>query len=379
MYGLPQAGILAQRELVRHLATHGYRPCANTVCLFEHVSRPIMFTLVVDDFGIKYSDRADLDHFLAALRTRYDIKTAIEGDTFTYNGYTINFDYTARTCNLSMPGYIDKALARFNVAQPTTAVDSPMLYTAPDYGQKSQLATADHTALLDAAGTKHVQEIVGVLLYYARAVDPTMLCAVSKIGSAQAKPTRAVLHAARHILEYAACHPNASITYRESDMRLITHSDASYLSETQARSRAGGFHFLGTNAAADDQPINGGITCTSSIIPAICSSATEAEYAALFINACDAEGLRLQLHDLHFPQDASPLISDNKCAVGIGNSTVKIRRTKAMDMRWHWVRDRIRQKHFTVSWYPGKDNLADFFTKAHPATHHRDMRNYYVG
>jgi hypothetical protein len=181
-----------------------------------------------------------------------------------------------------------------------------------------------------------------------------------------------------HLLRYAACHPNASITYHASDMRLITHSDASYLSETKARSRAGGFHFLGTNAPPDTQYVNGAIHAISSIIPAVTSSATEAEYAALFLNAVDAEGIRLQLSDLGFPQGATPLISDNKCAVGIGNSTVKIRRTKAMDMRWHWVRDRIRQEHFTLTWYPGVDNLADFFTKSHPAIHHNAMRQYYV-
>jgi hypothetical protein len=332
----------------------------------------------VVDFGIKYTDSADLEHFFAALRDRYDIKTCCEGSRFKYIGYTFDFDYDGESRTVSMPGYIAKALRRFKVDTPTCQVDSPMTYTPGPYGAQSQLATVDDTDLLDAADTKFIQEVVGVLLYYARAIDPTMLCAVSKISSAQARPTRAVLHDTEHLLHYAASHPDAHITYYASDMRLISHSDASYLSETRARSRAGGFHFLGTNAPPHEQLINGAINCISCIIPAVTSSATEAEYAALFLNAIDAEGIRLQLSDLGYPQGPSPLISDNKCAVGIGNSTVKIRRTKAMDMRWHWVRDRIRQNHFTLSWYPGVDNLADFFTKAHPASHHNAMRKYYV-
>jgi hypothetical protein len=64
--------------------------------------------------------------------------------------------------------------------------------------------------------------------------------------------------------------------------------------------------------------------------------------------------------------------------VGVANKTVKQRRSKAIDMRYHWIRDRVTQGHFTVTWRPGKTNLADFFTKAHPASHQREMRQYFV-
>jgi hypothetical protein len=378
MYGLPQAGILSQERLFKHLAKHGYHPCPHTPCLFAHETRDFQCTLVVDDFAMKYGDQTDRDHFLSSLREQYDVTTDSGGDTFKYIGYTIAFDRNARTCSLTMPDYIPRALQRFHVSPSAKPVDTPIAYVAPDYGQRSQLATHDVTAPLDAKQTKFIQEVVGVLLFYARAVDPTMLCAISKISSAQAKRTTAVLRATENLLLYAASHPTATVTYHASDMRLISHSDASYLSESGARSRAGGIHFLGNHGPAHEQLINGAVSCLSSIIPAVTSSAAESEYAALFLNATDATGLRTQLADMGYPQDASPIIVDNKCAVGIANTTVKIKRTKAIDMRWHWVRDRVRQGHFTVEWHPGRDNLADFFTKAHPATHHRAMRHYYV-
>jgi len=56
MYGLPQAGILANNELVPHLAAAGYHQCTHTHGLFKHTTRPIMFALVVDDFGTGYSN-----------------------------------------------------------------------------------------------------------------------------------------------------------------------------------------------------------------------------------------------------------------------------------------------------------------------------------
>jgi hypothetical protein len=61
------------------------------------------------------------------------------------------------------------------------------------------------------------------------------------------------------------------------------------------------------------------------------------------------------------------------------NRKVKQQRSKAMDMRFYWVQDRIDQGHFRVYWAPGRTNLADFFTKHHPPHHHRIMRPIVLG
>jgi hypothetical protein len=66
MYGLPQAGILAFNQLKNHLATHDYAPCTHTPGIWTHSTRDITFSLVVDDFGIKYTNRDDAIHLLAA-------------------------------------------------------------------------------------------------------------------------------------------------------------------------------------------------------------------------------------------------------------------------------------------------------------------------
>jgi hypothetical protein len=53
IYGLPQAGKVAQERLLAHLATHDYHPVPNTSCMIKHEYRDITFALVIDDFGIK--------------------------------------------------------------------------------------------------------------------------------------------------------------------------------------------------------------------------------------------------------------------------------------------------------------------------------------
>jgi hypothetical protein len=153
-------------------------------------------------------------------------------------------------------------------------------------------------------------------------------------------------------------------------------SDASYHSERGARSRAGGILYFGLDPATGS--INGAIDHMSMIIPTVCASAAEAEYAALFLICREATNARNILTDLGYPQDSTEVICDNLCAVGIVNDDVKLKRSKAIDMRYHWIRDQVRQGKFTVTWEKGSTNLADFHTKAHPVHHFSTMRRTFV-
>ena len=108
------------------------------------------------------------------------------------------------------------------------------------------------------------------------------------------------------------------------------------------------------------------------------SSAAEAEVGGLFENAREACVLRLALEELGHPQPATPLETDNTTAHGIIKGTVKQQRSRAMDMRFYWVQDRVKQKQFMLVWGPGESNLGDYYTKHHPKSHHRKVRPLYV-
>ena len=78
------------------------------------------------------------------------------------------------------------------------------------------------------------------------------------------------------------------------------------------------------------------------------------------------------------PQLATPLTTDNITAEGIMNGTLKQKRSKSIDMRFNWLKDRVKRKQFAVTWAPGKYNLADYPTKHHSARHHRRVRPIYL-
>jgi hypothetical protein len=80
------------------------------------------------------------------------------------------------------------------------------------------------------------------------------------------------------------------------------------------------------------------------------------------------------LEELGHEQPPTPMVTDNSAASGIANDSVKQRRSKAMDMRYYWIRDRVRQGQFLVYWRRGSTNRADYYTKHHPAKHHQAVR-----
>jgi hypothetical protein len=103
------------------------------------------------------------------------------------------------------------------------------------------------------------------------------------------------------------------------------------------------------------------------------ASPAESEVGACFHNAQSGAPLRVTLTELGHTQPPKPLRTDNSTAFSILNETIKQKRSKAMDMRNHWLTDRVRQKQFDVYWRPGRENLGDYHTTHHSSQHHKDM------
>jgi hypothetical protein len=199
-----------------------------------------------------------------------------------------------------------------------------------------------------------------------------MLVAVNKISSQQSAPTTKTMADLHHLLAYAACFPDASITYYPSKMQLIYHSDAAFLTESKARSRSATYCYLSLGDI--DDPVNGGLDAHSSIMKNVVPSVAEAEYGTIFRCAQDATPIRNALISLGYPQPPTIIVTDNSVACGISNKTLKSKRSKSMDNKFNWIQDQIKLGNFQVIWRPGTQNLADFVSKSHPPQWHQHMR-----
>jgi hypothetical protein len=207
----------------------------------------------------------------------------------------------------------------------------------------------------------------------------TILCALNEIAAQQAKPTEKTMERVNTFLDYMATHPDAVIRYYASDMVLNVHSDASYLTAANARSRVGGHFFLGS-MPVDGCPIrlNGAILTQCTILKCVAASAAEAELGALFLNAIDAKIIRLTLEEMGHPQPPTPIHVDNTTAVGIVNNTIKRQRSRAMNMRYFWLLCHEAQQILKVRYHPGHENLADFPSKNHNGAQCQRARPFYL-
>ena len=129
--------------------------------------------------------------------------------------------------------------------------------------------------------------------------------------------------------------------------------------------------FLSSNA---DIPPNNGTILNIAHIKHVMASASEAKLAALFITAQEAVYIRIILQELGHAQPATPLQTDNAMADAVINSKIQPKWTKAMDMHFHWLRNRKCQQQFCIYWRSGKANYTDYWTKHHTAKHHQKTR-----
>ena len=140
----------------------------------------------------------------------------------------------------------------------------------------------DAAEFLSEKETNLVQQVCGTFLYYAIATNNTILPALCDISSEQSKATKNTEKQVANILKYIASNPNVEIQYRASGMKLAIHSDASYLSASQARSRASGVHFLSEVPPNPNNPeylvptVNGILLVVCKIMRNIMVSASEA-------------------------------------------------------------------------------------------------------
>jgi hypothetical protein len=269
----------------------------NTHGLWTHDTRPISFSLVVDDLRVKYVGREHAEHLMACITKSYNISSDWNGTA--YCGLTLEWDYKNRTVDLSMPGYIKFALHKYQHSARTRPEHAPRTWNPLIYGANMQFVTeATISPALSDKEINKLQQLTGTLLYYSRAVDPTLIMLINVLASEQSTATNVTADNIIKLLNYCNTHPETKIRYHSSDMILHIHSDASYLSEDEAKSRAGGFFYMGNATKHDKKLTNGAILIISKVLKHVMSSAAEAEIGAVFINTKEGAVLRTKLEEL---------------------------------------------------------------------------------
>ena len=202
--------------------------------------KPVQFSLVVDNFGVKYTGEEHAHHLTNALKTyhkvagnTYEVEVDWEGDLFC--GISLDWHYDTgyprdqlwRYLNISIIKYIPKLLQKFSHDRPKK--DQHSSYWAPPkkYGTAAQVPLENDTVRkIDAKRKLQIQRVTGGLLYYVRAVDLMILTTLSVIASHQASPTKKTEERVQQLLSYISTHSDTVVRFYLSSMILNIHSDA---------------------------------------------------------------------------------------------------------------------------------------------------------
>jgi hypothetical protein len=195
---------------------------------------------------------------MTCIKKNYNISSDWNGTA--YCGLTLDWDYKNHTVDLSMPEYIKAALHKYQHPAPARPEQhAPHTWNPPIYGAKTQFVNEITTSpTLSDKEVNKLQQITGTLLYNARA----LIMPINVLASEQSNATEITADKVIKLFNYCNTHLETKIRYHASDMIPHIQSDASYLSENESKSRAGGFFYMG-NTNKNDKKLPTGQFCSS--------------------------------------------------------------------------------------------------------------------
>ena len=208
---------------------------------------------------MKYKHLKDLHHLQNTLQKIYTAKLDYKGQNFL--GFTSNWNYDDGYVDISMPGYIDGLIKKLQYTPSTSPQYSPHEHVNIKWsrkGDRQYTQKEDTSPLLSPKDTKWLQSAIGSLLYYGRAIDSTILPALTQIASQQANPTVNAKKAIHRLLDYVNTYNKTCVWFYKSDMILTTDSDAAYLVLPKARSRLAGYFRLLDNPQKEGRDLYNG-------------------------------------------------------------------------------------------------------------------------
>ena len=301
-----------------------------------------IIAVYVDDLIIITPNQHEMDEIKGRLSKAFKMKDM--GSLHYCLG--VNVEQSEEGIKLSQKQYIMKIIERFGL-QDANPVSTPM-----DLNVK-HVAEDGFSNLVDK--TKY-QSMPGSLLYAAVATRPDISHAVGALSKFNSAPTEAHLTAAKRIIRYLKGTLNLSIQYKKSgSTEVVGYSDADWANDMENRHSTTGNVFI---------MAGGPISWLSQKQSTVALSTAEAEYIALSSAAQEVVWLKQLLQDLkENGKQPITIMEDNQGAIAMAKNPVAHRRTKHIDIRYHFVREQVQKGNMQLQYCNTKEMIADIFTK----------------
>ncbi len=347
IYGLKQSPRCWNERFVKELLEMKYIQSLADPCLFireEKNGERSFISVFVDDLIIAAKDKKEVDEIKKKLMEKFKMRDL--GELSWILGMKVERD--KEKIQISQETYINQILDRFSMNESKPA-PTPL-------PQKIEELTKTKEAKEEFYDVKKYQKIVGALLYLSNTTRPDITFAVNYLARSMSKPSNLSYQLSKRVLRYLNGTRKLKLTYAKKE-DIKGYSDASYAEDREDRKSTGGYTFM----------MNGGaVSWRSTKQKVVTLSSCEAEYYALAEAAKEAMWLYLLMKSVQNEKNEKPMIifEDNQSTIKIAKNPIHSDRTKHIDVRHHFIREKVAEKKIEVKYIPTVDQIADIFTKS---------------
>jgi hypothetical protein len=345
LYGLKQAPRCFNKKFKQVFNELGMRQINSDPCVFTGSTNELLILTIYVDDGIVLARRDhDIDQLLSCLKRHFEMKVV---DSNYFLGLEIVQNKDESTIFLHQRGYLKRVLERFGFAE-SRAVGTPL--EAGHSLNKPEVLSGEVFECEYA-------ELVGSLNYIATRTRPDISFALSVCSKYTDKPRKQHWQALKRVLRYLQGTQEYGLLYKPAKHPQITvYSDADYGGDHENRRSTSGMVCL----------INHGpVSYKAQQQQIVTMSTTEAEYIACTLAVKEIMWIKTFLLELGVDiSTKATLLCDNQSAIRLIKNSELHQRTKHIDIRHHFIRERYEEGLFEIQYVPTDQQKADLFTKA---------------
>ena len=346
IYGLKQSSRCWFNTIDEFLENSGYTKSSSDPCIYikREGENIMLIALYVDDLIPASNSKSMLHREKAALQQRFEMKDL--GEVHYCLGIQVERDKDNKRMKLHQAQYLTNLLEKFGMQ------DSKPVATPVD--QSTKLLPNEG----EPVNKEQYQSLIGGLTCAITATRPDLAHALGTVNQFCSNPGEEHWKAAKRILRYIKGTIDYGITFdgnKETDVKLKGYVDADWGSNPNGRKSQSGYLFT---------VCGGVISWASKKQSVVALSSTEAEYIAASLASQEAVWLRSLLGDISFVQKEPTVIKeDNQGTIALSRNPKYHPRTKNIDIKCHFIRDKVEKKELVLQYCPTEQMLADLITK----------------
>lgn len=341
IYGLKQSSLVWYDKVKECLLNIGFKISKFEPCLFTKFSENVklIVTVYVDDFLIFSNCTTETDKLKSFLSSKFKLKDL--GPVRRYLGMRINVNKKCSTITVDQQEYIEQLLSKFEMSN-CRPIDTPIEC-------KLNIKKAENCAV-----NIPYQRLIGSLMYLAILTRPDLSYCLSYLSQFNNCYNETHFNYAKRVLKYLQKTKHYCLIYKKNNLEMTGFVDSDWASDSMDRKSYTGFCFV----------MNGSvISWQSKKQKTVSLSSTEAEYVALSEASREAVYLRNLMYEITGRQYVIKLKCDNQSALKLATSHQAHTRSKHIDVRFHYVKDAVKNKLINIEYIPTQEMPADLLTK----------------